>query len=55
MQKCCREKGVIDVCFGYCETSEDKPEKQAMARQGPVTGICEKWFEIIGKCAKRKF
>ena len=42
---CCREKGVPDVCFGYCEkaTSDDE-------RSGIKTGICEKWFPVIGQC-----
>ena len=44
-EKCCREKGVPDVCFGYCE--KDRTTEQ---RQGMKTGICDKWFEAIGKC-----
>ena len=45
-EKCCRENGVPDVCFGYCE-KETKDDE----RTGVKTGICEKWFKTIGKCA----
>ena len=40
---CCREKGVPDICFGYC-LKERKAESRA------ITGICHRWFELIGKC-----
>ena len=46
-EKCCREYGVPDVCFGYCET-----EMSEGYRSGVKTGICEKWFKIIRKCGE---
>ena len=42
---CCKEKGVPDVCFGYCEK-----ERTSKQRQGIQTGICKSWFEQIGIC-----
>jgi len=44
---CCREKGVPDICFGYC-LKERKAESRA------ITGICHRWFELIGKCLGTK-
>ena len=44
-EECCRENGVDYVCLGYCE--RDKSNKD---RSGMKTGICEKWFKIIGEC-----
>ena len=48
-EACCREKGVPEVCFGYCK----KPKKPT-SNDGKLammsTGICGKWFEVIGKC-----
>ena len=42
-EDCCREKGVPDVCFGFC-----RKEKNVGSRV--VTGTCDKWLETIGKC-----
>ena len=42
---CCREKGVPDVCFGYCEKESSSKQRQAIQ-----TGICQNWFEQIGIC-----
>jgi hypothetical protein len=44
-EKCCREKGVPSVCFGYCERTTRYSQ-----RSGIKAGICEKWFKVIGKC-----
>ena len=44
-EECCREKGVVDVCFGYCES-----ERSNAARSVMKTGICEKWFKQIAEC-----
>ena len=45
VEECCREKGVVDVCLGYCES--DKSDKE---RSGMKAGICEKWFNQIVEC-----
>ena len=42
---CCKEKGVLDECSGYCEKAETVGN-----RQWKQTGKCEKWFEAIRKC-----
>ena len=47
-EKCCREKGVPDVCFGYCQ-KESRNDKLRIKG-----GICTRWFKIIGECRKGK-
>ena len=47
--RCCREKGVVEVCEGYCM------KRVASSRSGAVMGICGKWFEDISKCVAGKF
>ena len=47
-EKCCREKGVPDVCFGYCQ-KESRNDKLRIK-----DGICTRWFKIIGECRKGK-
>ena len=44
-QCCCREKGVIDVCWGYCLDI-----KEYSSRSFAVLGICEKWMSLINYC-----
>ena len=44
--KCCREKGVSDICFGYCLTEEKN------TKSGAITGVCEEWLKQIGHCRK---
>ena len=41
---CCREKGVPDVCFGYCLTERKNTKSRA------ITGFCEQWLKQIGHC-----
>ena len=45
-EKCCREKGVSDICFGFCLNDDNK------SRAIQQTGICGKWFKIIEECNK---
>ena len=47
-EKCCREKGVPDVCFGYCMRT--RTHEASRFRSGGITGICEKWLDEIGEC-----
>lgn len=47
-EQCCRDEGVPDVCFGYCE-KENKEFSRHSRRQ---MAICDKWLKIIGKCIK---
>ena len=44
--KCCREKGVSDLCFGYCLKENRNTKSRA------ITGRCKEWFEQIGNCKK---
>ena len=45
---CCKEKGVIDVCWGYCV---DVKEHSSRSRSfGVVRGICQKWLSLINYC-----
>ena len=44
---CCAENGVPDHCFGYC-SKERKAESRA------ITGICQNYIELIGKCSESK-
>ena len=44
-QCCCREKGVVDVCWGYCLDI-----KEYSSRSVAVLGICEKWMSLINYC-----
>ena len=44
-QCCCREKGVVDVCWGYCLDI-----KEYSSRSMAVLGICEKWMSLINYC-----
>ena len=39
-EECCRERGVPDVCFGYCEK-----ENEVAVQRNLQTGICGKWFK----------
>lgn len=53
-EACCREKGVPDICFGYCEKATSENDEQARADLwGPATGICGIWSDVIGKCHGR--
>jgi len=45
-EKCCREKGVSDVCFGYCSTETKDIKSRA------ITGVCEELLEQIDRCKK---
>jgi len=44
--KCCREKGVPEMCFGYCLTERKNTQSRA------ITGFCEEWLKQIGQCSK---
>ena len=44
-QCCCREKGVVDICWGYCVDI-----KEYSSRSLAVLGICEKWMSLINYC-----
>ena len=44
--KCCREKGVPDVCFGYCSIGSTDVSSRA------VTGACKNWLKEISDCDK---
>ena len=46
-QCCCREKGVVDMCWGYCVDIRDK---KYTSRSLAVRGICYKWLSIINYC-----
>ena len=50
-EECCREKGVPDVCFGYC-IRKGTPAVDRTGIRGTllITQICEKWFDEIGEC-----
>ena len=48
IETCCREKGVIDVCIGYCF-------KKGGSIGRSITGICTKWFSTIKDCFKGTF
>merc|ERR550519_1273816 len=48
-EKCCREKGVPYLCFGYCD--RDSSIEQ---RQGMKTGVCENWIQQIVKCREEE-
>ena len=41
-EDCCREKGVADVCLGYCQ--------KTLSSNEPRRGICYNWFDEIGQC-----
>ena len=46
-QCCCREKGVVDICWGYCVDIKDKRySSRSLAARGP----CQKWLSIINYC-----
>ena len=47
-EKCCRENGVLDVCFGYCLKEKEETGSRSF-------GICDKWFKQINKCRKGLF
>ena len=47
IEKCCREKGLIDHCFGYCKWGLTKTVPRSQQ-----TGICVKWFSTIEKWRK---
>ena len=47
IEKCCREKGLIDHCFGYCKWGLTKTVPRSQQ-----TGICVKWFNTIEECRK---
>ena len=47
IEKCCREKGLIDYCFGYCKWGLTKTVSRSLQ-----TGICRKWFSTIEECRK---
>ena len=44
-EKCCREIGVPDVCFGFCRKEHEKE-----VRKERQFGICEKWIPKIDEC-----
>ena len=46
-QCCCREKGVADICWGYCVDIKDT---NYISRSLSVVGVCKKWFSIINYC-----
>ena len=47
-EKCCRENGVLDVCFGYCLKEREKTGSRSF-------GICGKWLKLINECRKGSF
>ena len=47
-QCCCREKGVVDVCWGYCVDIKEYSSKSRS--MGVVMGICAKWMSLINYC-----
>ena len=47
-EKCCRENGVLDVCFGFCLKEREKTGTRSF-------GICGKWFKQINECRKGSF
>jgi len=51
--KCCREKGVLDVCLGYCskENEIDHLNTDLLANHDKLMN-CEEWFKQIGQCRK---
>ena len=51
-EKCCREKGVIDVCLGFCLREDGAID----SRDIPTlqTGICGVWFKQIEQCSTGK-
>ena len=44
--KCCREKGVLDICLGYCLKEMEDTKSRA------ITGRCAEWLAVIGQCKK---
>ena len=45
-QCCCKEKGVIDVCWGYCVDVKEYSSRSF----GVVRGICQRWLSLINYC-----
>ena len=48
LQCCCREKGVIEDCWGYCV--DVKGHSSQSRSLGVERGICEKWLSLINYC-----
>ena len=52
-EKCCREKGVIDECFGFCQREDGAIESRDI--QTLQTGVCGVWFKQIEQCSTGNF
>ena len=46
LEQCCRDRGVPDVCFGYCMKEHRGPNEARRIQ----TGICKNWFKDIRDC-----